>query len=599
MSHQDDILNSKIKDILKDNNNFDNIFMKKMKKIYSKHQTSQLTHSNYFNSHSNNKIRLETSLKTNQMINNSKSTYNYNRTNNNSKNIKKSNSSLEEDEIRASSKNSKKNKQISPRENNNLLKEKNSSISGDMNRVNKYSFIQAVISNQGNYSHQHNIKSANTSKSKSKPKKNNLIKGYLYTNLTKKANPQMIIKYGNSKKISTKNSNINIYNPYEPTKIEYKKLSKTAYQTKNNSRKNSTEKKRKNDNLHYHHNHFDEHSDNTSKNYSNQNNSGAIAKSIEINNYILSSSKNKNDHHNSLGNSSLNFVKNKNQSINNHHNNNNNHNLSGNIFHVKGLSEIPINKIILYSNNTNNSKLIKPGHFIANSKKYINVNDIKYIEYINSNLKNNNSTKNTSSLSNISSKKKDESDKDYLQMKFQNKFKNTKLLTTVHSKQNSKSSSRIEDYSNNIITHSKPLDISKNNFIKKNIPYTACQSPTSKIQKTKKNPLKNNLVKRSLELGYQNNIKKSSIQSIKNINFDILKREKQTNLLNLNISNHKKEHSYNISRKEVNNILLDKENNQIAETQSLQSTIREPAYYRKEMEKISNYIKQCKYKILI
>ena len=102
MSHHDDILNSKIKDILKDNNNFDNIFMKKMKKIYSKHQTSQLTHSNYFNSHSNNKIRLETSLKTNQMVNNSKSTFNYNRTNNNSKNIKKSNSSLEEDEIRGS-----------------------------------------------------------------------------------------------------------------------------------------------------------------------------------------------------------------------------------------------------------------------------------------------------------------------------------------------------------------------------------------------------------------------------------------------------------------------------------------------------------------
>ena len=106
-------------------------------------------------------------------------------------------------------------------------------------------------------------------------------------------------------------------------------------------------------------------------------------------------------------------------------------------------------------------------------------------------------------------------------MKFQNKFKNTKLLTTVHSKQNSKSSSRIEEYSNNIITHSKPLDISKNNFIKKNIPYTACQSPSSKIKKTKKNPLKNNLVKRSLELGSQNNIKKTSIQSIKNINFDI------------------------------------------------------------------------------
>ena len=110
--------------------------------------------------------------------------------------------------------------------------------------------------------------------------------------------------------------------------------------------------------------------------------------------------------------------------------------------------------------------------------------------------------------------------------------------------------------------------------------------------------MKNHLVKKSLELGYQN-IKKSSIQSIKNINFDILKRDKQANLLNLNISNHKKDHSYNITRKEINNILIEREKNQNNETQSLQSTIREPAYYRKEMEKISNYIKQCKYKILI
>ena len=587
MSNQDDMLSSKIKDILNHNNNFDNIFMKKLKKIYSKHQNSQLTHSNYFNSHSNNKIRLETSLKTNQMINNSKSIYNYNRTNNNSKNIKKSNSSLEVEDIRTLSKNSKKTKPISPRDNNSLLKEKNSSISGDMNRINKYSFIQAVISNQGNYNHQHNVKSANTSKSKSKPKKTNLIKGYLNTNLIKKSNPQMMNKYNNRQKISTKNSNVNIYNPYEPTKIEYKKLSKTAYQTKNNSRKNSTEKKRKNENFHYYNNQLVDQSDNTSKNYSNQNNSGGITKSIEINNYILTSLKNKNDYHNSLGNTSLNLIKPKN--TNNYHN----HNLSGNIYHIKGLSEIPINKIILNNNNINNSKLIKPANFIVNSKKYINVNDVKYIEYINSNLKNNNSTKNTSSLSNISSKKRDESDKDYLQMKFQNKYKNTKLLTTVNSKQNSKSSSRIEDYSNIIITHNKPLDLSKNNFIKKNIPYTACQSPSNKIQKPKKNSLKNHLVKKSLELGYQN-IKKSSIQSIKNINFDILKRDKQANLLNLNISNHKKDHSYNITRKEINNILIEREKNQNNETQSLQSTIREPAYYRKEMEKISNYIKQCK-----
>ena len=226
------------------------------------------------------------------------------------------------------------------------------------------------------------------------------------------------------------------------------------------------------------------------------------------------------------------------------------------------------------------------------------MNNIKYIEYINLNLKNNNSTKNTSSLSNISSKKRDENDKDYLQMKIQNKIKNTKFLTTTQTKHNSKSSSRIEDFTNNIINNSKKLKIkSKYNMIK-NIPYTSCQSPSDKIKNTKKNHIKNNLIKRSLELNSQN-IKKNSIQSIKNINFEMLKKEKSSNLinLNLNIKKPKRDDSNsnkNKSIKEINNIYFQKTKETNLETQSLQSTKREPDYFKKEMEKISNYIKQCK-----
>lgn len=306
MSNKDVIITSNIKEIEKNNNNFDNIFMKKMKKIQNKHKISQLTHSNYFSNHSNNKIRLETSIKSTQMIN--KSTNNFNRGNisKNCKTIKKDNSFLDEEEIRTISKNSRKLKQNSPRENYSL-KDKNYNLSGE-NKINKFSFIQTVISNHSSHNLKQKMKSENNSKTKSKSKNHNKnIMKVININVSKKPNPQMIIKYGNSKKVSTKSSKINIFNPYEQNKVEYKKLSRTAYHTKNNSRKNSTDKKRKNDNLHYHHNHFDEHSNNTSKNYSNHNNS----KSLEFNNYLISNSKLKNEHHNSLGNSSFTFIKTK------------------------------------------------------------------------------------------------------------------------------------------------------------------------------------------------------------------------------------------------------------------------------------------------
>ena len=65
------------------------------------------------------------------------------------------------------------------------------------------------------------MKSENNSKTKSKSKNHNKnIMKVININVSKKPNPQMIIKYGNSKKVSTKSSKINIFNPYEQNKVE-------------------------------------------------------------------------------------------------------------------------------------------------------------------------------------------------------------------------------------------------------------------------------------------------------------------------------------------------------------------------------------------
>ena len=68
---------------------------------------------------------------------------------------------------------------------------------------------------------------------------------------------------------------------------------------------------------------------------------------------------------------------------------------------------------------------------------------------------------------------------------------------------------------------------------------------------------------------------------------------------NINISN--KENTKKKEEKENNkeiNCQIKKEETSAIETISMQSTIRESEFYRREMEKISKYIKQCK-KILL
>ena len=425
-----------MKDISNDNKNkkvkenivYDPLFLKKMQKIHTKTSScssigiSQLTHSNLFN----NRINVDTS-----------------------KHYKKNNNSIEERHISS---------QL----------DKSSSIIQDKNS----SFISLTK--------KHNIRSANVSKSKSKEKSNQIYA---------KSNTHLYVKYGGnanikniSQNINTKSSNIFPYeNISSNIKFDIRKMPKTAYPSKSNSRKNSAEKK-----------HI----------YS-------LVKSLEMGN------KNKN----------CNYNVNVNINVNNINNNINN------VFHYKNNSEHKNG--ISYINN-----LIKSTHFVHGYK-----NDVKYIEYITSGLKNNSSTKNTS-LSNKSSKRKEEIERDYLQTKIQLKY--NKNLTTVHSKNNSKSTSRVEEYIN-----TKQSDYKKpSTSIKHNVPLTACQSP-NRISKMNEHP-------------------KAYLKK----NFDIFNNINQSNDINVIDTE-------NDIEKLLNNTM-----------ESAQSTAREAMYYRKELEKLSNYIKQ-------
>ena len=482
---------NKINDFIKENNlnNFDALFMKKIQKIYSKQHSTQnslskFSHSNFFKSNS----QLENSLK-----NNTKSIYN---NISNSKLMKRSNSSLD-DETHIS-------KPLSPNFENSKLKDEKGNISSDFSQIKKYSFINSI--SHGNFYNNSNLKNNNNSKGKNINNTNNnniTLKGYLYNCLSKKQNPQLIEKYKLNKSSGT-------FVAVDP-KFDFKKLSKTSYPSKDNSRKNSAERK----------------NSNPKKN---------IIKNFEITNFVITNQKgNINISKPSI--SSL--LKPKNPSINSNINNiEQNH-----PFHIKNISDIS-SKFV----SSNTSKLLKPSQINKTNKNFFKMNNIKYLEYITSGLKNNNSTKNISSLSNKSSKKKEEIEKDYLQMKLQLKLKTAKSLTTVQSKQNSKSSSRIEEYSN---------------------------------------------------IG---NTSQSNLVQNKKINYDILKKEKKFNFNSSN-SNHI-ENINNNSIIEENKNELENDKNQLNipnnETiQSIQSTMKESSYYRKEMENISNYIKRCKIFFLI
>jgi serine/threonine protein kinase len=501
-----------------------------------------------------------------------------------------------------------------------------------MDNYNKIRTTLHQFQKQNNYINNNKLKNSNASKSKSKSKSNSKPK----TASTKKING-MINENGNNaikylfSKTNTQfkpgeskpNGNINTYQSGNKCIGQYEKAisisnrdskfdlnyvkksgeynSKTAYNSKQNSRKNSNEhsghavyqhKSIKNNNKQLkssNNNNLQGEGQSSKKNantntysqsksksktktiHSNRDSNLDLIKSLEFNNKLIQQSKlkvrhsknasvgtNMNHHHNKAPSS---LIKSK-QLINGSCNPNNstiNNGVNNNI------------------SNGNNNNLVK-------SSQFINKKEVKYIEYISSNVKNNNSTKNTSSLSNKSSKKNEDINRDYLQTKIQLKYKNKNSLTTVHSKQTSKSksTSRIDEYcccpssSSNSNPHSKINAYNKKSItsinIKHNVPLTACQSPVR-----------------------QNILENNKIQTKNKLIYDLIFKHNLNEALNSESNNNSQINNQNkeFSDHAMMFISNDKILNETYESQ--QSTVRESAFYRIEMEKIANQIKQYHY----
>lgn len=177
-------------------------------------------------------------------------------------------------------------------------------------------------------------------------------------------------------------------------------------------------------------------------------------------------------------------------------------------------------------------------------------------------------------------------------------------LTKLHSKNNSKSSSRIEEKPNaikKVESEVKKIDI--------NILIKPAQTKIPSLQATINNNCKNNsnniLKKHSTTTNSPKNTMSMNFNkdtAKKNINSPIDKCGKQVLSLKLNLNN--------LNHKEVmindKNLIKDMKNNNIINTQkknlsidniletsncSVMSSMRESNYYKKESEKLSNYIK--------
>ena len=235
------------------------------------------------------------------------------------------------------------------------------------------------------------------------------------------------------------------------------------------------------------------------------------------------------------------------------------------------------------NSNMNNSHIRRLSN-ISNLKAFINgnLNVIKYsknnIHCISSVMKNNNSSTKNTSLSNKSMKKKEEENN-----KERKNEKNS--LTAVQSKNNSKSSNRLDERSLCILTNAD-----KNNDRK--YPATACHSP-KRINEDSSCINANifeNCKNENLIIGNNNNKNFTKI-NLDRANFDKFFNKKQNEEF---VNNHI----------ETENISIDKiletshhhtETIQNETITSINSTMKEYTYYRKEFDRISNYIKQCNF----
>ena len=234
------------------------------------------------------------------------------------------------------------------------------------------------------------------------------------------------------------------------------------------------------------------------------------------------------------------------------------------------------------NSNINNSHIRRLSN-ISNLKAFINgnLNVIKYsknnIHCISSVIKNNNSSTKNTSLSNKSMKKKEEETN-----KERKNEKNS--LTTVQSKNNSKSSNRLDERSLCLLTNAD-----KNN--ERKYPATACHSPKRINEDINTNIFEN--CKNEILIVSNNANKNFTKINLDRANLDKFFNKKQNEEF---VNNHIETENISIDK------ILETPRHQEIQNEtitSINSTMKENTYYRKEFDRISNYIKQCNFLLIL
>lgn len=251
----------------------------------------------------------------------------------------------------------------------------------------------------------------------------------------------------------------------------------------------------------------------------------------------------------------------------------------------------------VFNNNNHCIKNVQTPNTVIQSstKSHTNMSDIKFNEYVISHYKNSNNNSMKNSTSSI--KKNNESVKDIFLAKLKANQKQTKSFTTVQSKLNSKSNSRVEEYFNSPFPNKPNDDLFNFSIVKKSsgdkmlekklienttssLPISMCQSPIGKsaygilekFHKEKKPELE-------VEIAEEKEKEKEVNKLTLKCGFAVVKKSLESTELLMNNNNIKS-----------NGAEIEQMVNETSE--SIQSTTREGAFYRRERDKLSNYIKQ-------
>ncbi|MCQ2817702.1 MAG: hypothetical protein MJ252_10600, partial [archaeon] len=481
-------------------------------------------------------------------------------------------------------------KQISPRHSNKPdKKEKNNPNVAEYDSA----YLKKFILSQKNIKEENN--STGTTINQNKTSQNSKIINCRSTNNSKPKNIKEVeIKSGNEGRIKSSNKS-KVQKESEINYAQKKKIpgfdlgfiskyiSKSTMQTKKNSRVNSSEKRKSNKNskktLEVSLNKI-KNNESKGNNKSSKNSYSALVKvNNSKDNKEIKETNNKQFEIDSLKNTApaVSFnAKDKNS------NNQNQLSLSNSLLNINFKNLFKINLTKSKKNETNNLYCNKLSKKHAENSEIIKVNPTK-----NKGLTSNNS------LEIQNSKQKNEPNEQMMfKQRIEMKYKNNSSATSIKSKHASKSSSQVDDFSNSKIPKSKHQhNMSKDNF------YSSKGNDKLYAEIKKCTNLGKNIISVSSNQSAKNTIthydnKNNSAQNT------IHQESKPTKQIEVNCLKSSLD-GYKNNKKDLNTALLyynkekNKENNDTIE--SLNSTMRDNAYYMKEMNKISHYIRKCKH----